>query len=51
MQSMVPGVGQRELLYQLWLAREELRRHAPEADSTRRVDRSYLNLVRMWSRV
>ncbi len=51
MQSMVPGAGQRELLYQLWLAREELRRHAPEAESTRRVDRSYLNLVRMWSRV
>ena len=50
-QSMVPDAGRRELLYQLWLAREDLRRQAPEADSTRRVDRSYLNLVRMWSRV
>lgn len=50
-QSLVPGAAERELLYELWRAREELRRHAPEAVSTRRVDRSYLNLVRMWTRV
>ncbi len=51
LQSLVPVAERRELLYQLWLAREELRHNAPEAESTRRVDRSYLNLVRLWTRM
>ena len=51
MQSLVPDPGQRELLYRLWTAREDLRRQWPDAESTRLVDQSYLNLVRMWSQV
>ncbi len=51
MQSMVPTPGHRDLLYQLWLAREEMRQSAPEADSTRRIDQSYVNLIRMWTQV
>ncbi len=51
MQSMVPEAERRELLYSLWEARETLRAEQPDAPATRQVDQSYLNLVRMWSRV
>jgi PKHD-type hydroxylase len=39
----------RELLYELNLAREQLLKSAPGAEHTGYVDRSYANLVRMWS--
>ena len=51
MQSLVTQADRRELLYQLYLAREHLRKAAPDAESTHRVDQSYVNLVRMWTRL
>jgi PKHD-type hydroxylase len=50
-QSYVRDPGRRELLYELNLAREHLLRTAPEAEHTALVDRSYSNLLRMWSDV
>jgi len=48
LQSMVRDPAQRELLFQLDQARNILLREKPEADETKQVDRSYVNLVRMW---
>lgn len=48
-QSFVRGAEQRELLYELNLARERLLREQPDADSTAYVARAYANLLRMWS--
>lgn len=50
-QSMVKDPGQRELLYNLHQAREDLLRTQPEATSTKQISNSYVNLVRMWSDV
>ena len=51
LQSMVRDPGQRELLYQLDQARNVLLAERPDAEETKQVDRSYVNLVRMWSEV
>jgi len=51
LQSAVRDPGQRELLYELHLAREKLLHAAPDAIETAQVNRSYVNLVRMWSEV
>ncbi|EXJ16277.1 Fe2+-dependent dioxygenase [Imhoffiella purpurea] len=48
-QSYVRDPAQRELLYELNLARERLLADAPGQEATAYVDRSYANLVRMWS--
>ncbi len=48
-QSYVRDPAQRELLYDLNLARERLLKDAPTADATGYVDRSYTNLLRMWA--
>jgi len=48
-QSYVRDPARRELLYELNLAREHLQKEAPGAEHTGYVDRSYANLVRMWS--
>ncbi len=48
-QSMVRDPGQRELLYDLYLARETLLERAPDAPETIRVSQAYINLVRRWS--
>ncbi|MEE8380129.1 MAG: Fe2+-dependent dioxygenase [Gammaproteobacteria bacterium] len=48
-QSMVRDPGQRELLYQLDQARNQLLVYKPDAPETKQVDRSYVNLIRMWS--
>ena len=48
-QSYVRDPAQRELLYELNQAREALLKEAPGAEHTGLVDRSYANLVRMWS--
>jgi PKHD-type hydroxylase len=48
-QSYVRDPAQRELLFELNLAREALMKEAPAAAHTGLVDRSYANLVRMWS--
>ena len=50
-QSMVRDPQQRELLYELQQAREVLLERAPEQETTSLIDRSYVNLVRMWSEV
>jgi PKHD-type hydroxylase len=48
-QSYIKDAHQRELLYELNLAREHLLRQDPEAAATSYVDKSYANLLRMWS--
>ena len=50
-QSYVRDPARRELLYELNLARERLLKEAPEEETTRCVDRSYANLLRMWAEV
>ena len=49
LQSMVRDPAQRELLFQLDQARNQLLADSPDAIATKQVDRSYVNLVRMWS--
>jgi len=48
---MVRSPEQRALLHELNQARETLLREQPDSDETRRVNQSYINLVRMWSEV
>ncbi len=48
-QSMLRDPQQRELLFQLYQAREALRTSQPESDASTRVDQVYVNLTRMWS--
>jgi len=50
-QSHVRDPARRELLFELNQAREHLLKQAPLEQSTRLVDRSFSNLVRMWSEV
>ena len=48
-QSMVRDPQQRDLLFQLYQAREKLLQTQPDAEETTQVDHTYVNLVRMWS--
>ncbi len=48
-QSMIRDPQQRELLYQLYQARETLRKNQPGAETTEQVDHAYVNLVRLWA--
>ena len=48
-QSYVRDAAQRELLYELNQAREQLLRECPGTETTGYVDRSYANLLRMWA--
>ncbi|MGD2075664.1 MAG: Fe2+-dependent dioxygenase [Gammaproteobacteria bacterium] len=48
-QSMLRDPQQRELLFQLYQAREKLRETRPDAEETTQIDHVYVNLVRMWS--
>ena len=50
-QSFVRDAARRELLYELDQSREHLLRTDPESDITKNVDRSYVNLLRMWAEV
>jgi PKHD-type hydroxylase len=50
-QSLVRDPARRELLYELHQVRERLLQHEPDAKDTARVNRIYVNLVRMWSDV
>lgn len=50
-QSFVRDAGQRELLYELDQSRQQLLRSDPESDLTKNIDRSYVNLLRMWAEV
>lgn len=51
LQSTIKDPAKRELLYNLYLAREELLKNQPDTTSTAYVSNSYINLVRMWSEV
>ena len=48
-QSFVRDAARRELLFELDQAREHLLKTDPDADTTKYVDRSYANLLRMWA--
>lgn len=48
-QSLVRDPYRREVLYELFQAREKLLRDSPEAEETRQVSNAYVNLVRMWA--
>ncbi len=48
-QSYVRDPAQRELLYELNLARETLLKEAPGQKVTGYIDKSYANLLRMWA--
>jgi PKHD-type hydroxylase len=50
-QSYVRDAAQRELLYELDQSRQQLLRSDPESDLTKNIDRSYVNLLRMWAEV
>jgi len=50
-QSAVKDAAQRALLHDLNQARETLLHQQPDADVTRQVNLSYINLVRMWTEV
>lgn len=50
-QSMVRDAQQRELLYELGIARDALLAADARADAARRVDRAWVNLLRMWAEV
>lgn len=48
-QSMLRNPQRREVLYQLYQARESLRLSQPGSDVATQVDHAYVNLVRMWA--
>ncbi len=50
-QSLVRDPARRELLHELNLVREKLLKDAPEAEETARVNKAYVNLVRMWGEI
>jgi PKHD-type hydroxylase len=50
-QSFVRDAARRELLYELDQARQQLLRSDPESDLSKNIDRSYVNLLRMWAEV
>jgi PKHD-type hydroxylase len=50
-QSLVRDPAQRELLYELYQARETLLRDRPDAAETAQVSNAYVNLLRMWSEI
>jgi len=50
-QSMVRDASKRERLFELDQARNSLLQQNPEDPTTKKVDRSYVNLVRRWSDV
>lgn len=50
-QSLVRDPAKRELLYDMYQVREKLLKEAPDDEDTKRLDRSYVNLIRMWGDV
>ncbi|MEA3412855.1 MAG: Fe2+-dependent dioxygenase [Pseudomonadota bacterium] len=48
-QSLVRDAARRELLFELGQARDRLLARSPDASETRQVDKSYVNLLRMWA--
>jgi len=50
-QSMVRDPSKRELLFELCQARNTLIESEPQSDTAKKVDHTYVNLVRMWSEI
>lgn len=48
LQSLVREPAKRELLYDMYRVKEQLLKDAPDDENTKRLDRSYVNLIRMW---
>ncbi len=48
-QSMIQDTNQREILYDLWQAREKMLQEKPQAKETHGVDVTYIKLVQMWA--
>jgi len=48
-QSLIRDNEQRELLFQLSKTRLKMLRDDPKSEDTKRIDNTYVNLVRMWS--
>lgn len=48
-QSLVRDPAQRELLFELYQAREKMLQDSPNAKETAQIDHAYTNLIRMWS--
>lgn len=48
-QSLIRDPAKRELLYELNSVREPLLKTIPDDENTKKIDRTYVNLVRMWS--
>lgn len=48
-QSMVRDPARREILYQLYQARESLLKTRPDESETTQVDHAYVNLTRLWA--
>lgn len=51
LQSLIRDPGQRELLHELNGVRERLLASAPDSDDAMLVNKTYVNLVRMWGEV
>ncbi len=51
LQSLVRDPAQRELLHELNSVRERLLANTPETEDTRLINKTYVNLVRMWGDV
>ncbi|NNG13538.1 MAG: Fe2+-dependent dioxygenase [Gammaproteobacteria bacterium] len=51
LQSLVREPARRELLYDMYQVKEQLLQDAPDDENTKRMDRSYVNLIRMWGDV
>ena len=50
-QSVIRDNEQRNLLYQLSKTREKMLRKNPQSDDSKRIDNTYVNLIRMWSEI
>jgi PKHD-type hydroxylase len=51
LQSLVRDPAKREILYDLYQVREKMLREQATAEDSKRIDRSYVNLLRMWGEV
>jgi PKHD-type hydroxylase len=51
LQSLVRDPAKRELLYELYQVREKMLREQPTAEDSKKIDRTYVNLIRMWGEV
>ncbi len=50
-QSMIRDTEQRELLYTLSQARDEMIKKEPNSPATQKISTSYINLIRMWAEI